>query len=91
LDNAQACRQGGSQPLGLLLVLDIYAGLSRMIISASVLAGTRVSPILAAVMLLLVAAGGVAASVGDEPKQHWERNLHSLLLSQDVQPICSWG
>lgn len=38
-----------------------------MIISASVLAGTRVSPILAAVMLLLVAAGGVAASVGMNP------------------------
>lgn len=62
-----------------------------MIISASVLAGTCVSPMLAAVMLLLVAAGGVAASAADEPDQHRERNLYSLLLSQDVQPICLWG
>lgn len=83
-------QQGGSQSLGLELVLDIYAGLSRMIISASVLAGTCVSPMLAPVMLLLVAAGGVAASVGDEPDQHIERNLYSLLLSQDVQSICLW-
>lgn len=34
--NTQADSQGGSQLLGLMLVLDIYLGLSRKIISVSV-------------------------------------------------------